>query len=143
MPLESYYVLSPKFYIVVIGMNTQRESTRRAKEGIANVGAHDNQSPPQDNQGPPLEEVDMGDQVPVVPPLMTEGEIRETFLNLSQAMTYQANSVTSHVQIITTQVNREIGPLVPQHARTMASHLREFNKMNPPMFFCSRSDEDP
>ena len=32
---------------------------------------------------------------------------------------------------------------MPQHANTMASHLRDFAKMNPPMFYGSRSDEDP
>ena len=57
------------------------------EEGIENVGAHDNQDPPQDNQFPPLEEISMGDQVPVVPPPINDLEIRASFLNLSQAMT--------------------------------------------------------
>ena len=46
---------------------------------MANVGDHENQVPPQDNQMPPFEEVAMGDQVPDVPPSMTNGEIRKKF----------------------------------------------------------------
>ena len=44
---------------MVIGMNTQREAARRAKEEMANVGDHENQVPPQDNQLPPVKEVAM------------------------------------------------------------------------------------
>ncbi len=44
---------------------------------MANSGAHENQVPQQDNQVPPLEEVDMVDKVMVVPSPMTDGEIRE------------------------------------------------------------------
>ena len=51
-------------------MNTQIASSRRNKEEMANVGTHDNKGPPQDNEVPTLEEVAMGDQVPVVPPPM-------------------------------------------------------------------------
>ena len=69
-----------------------------AKEEMANVGD-------QDNQVPLLEEVDMGDQVPEVPPRMTDGEIRADFLTLAQNMTSQANAFTSKVQDMTTQVN--------------------------------------
>ena len=72
-------LLSRNTYIVVIGMNTQREASRRAKEGIGDVGAHENQAPPQYNHVPLLEEVAMGDQVPVVPPPMTDGEIMGRF----------------------------------------------------------------
>ena len=110
---------------------------------MANVGNHDNQVPPQDNKVPPLEEVAMDDQVPVVPPSMTDGEIRASFLNSAQAMTSQDNFVTSQVKVMTFQVNREVGPRVPQHANTKVSHLREFTRMSPPMFFWSRSNEDP
>ena len=73
MPLEYYYVISPKPYIMVKGMNTRRATTRRAEEGIANVGANDNKAPPQDNQVPPLKEVALGNHVPVVPPPITNG----------------------------------------------------------------------
>ena len=78
-------------------MNTRRSYIRRAEERIANAGAHDNQAPPQDNQVPPLEQVAMGDQVSVVPPPMTDVEIRASFLDFVQAMTSQANFITSQV----------------------------------------------
>ncbi len=39
------------------------------------MGSHDNQDLPKDNQVPPLEKVAMGDQTPVVPTPMTDGEI--------------------------------------------------------------------
>ena len=63
---------------MVIDMYIQRE------EDMANVGANDNQGLPQDNQVPPLEKVAMSDQVPIVPPPMTHGEIRATFLNYTK-----------------------------------------------------------
>ncbi|TMW96555.1 hypothetical protein EJD97_007171 [Solanum chilense] len=115
-------------------MNTIRASIRRSEEGIANAIAHDNQAPPQKNQVPPLEQVTMGDKVPLIPPPIMDGEIREVFLNLAQAMTSQA---------MTAQVNREVGPNMAQHASTMASRLRDFTRMNPPVFFGSKMDEDP
>ena len=102
-------------------MNTRRATTRRAEEGIANVGANDNKAPPQDNQVPPFENVGMGDQILVVPLLMTDGEIRATFLNLAQSMTSEANAITSQVQSMTAQVNREFGPRVPHHVNNIAS----------------------
>ena len=74
---------------------------------------------------------------------MTNGQIRADFLNLAQSMISQASVVTSQVQAMTAQVNSEVGRRVPQHANTMASHLRDFTRMNPLMFFGSRSDEDP
>ena len=41
------------------------------------------------------------------------------------------------------QVNREVGPSVPLHDNTIASRLRAFTRMNPPMFFESKFDEEP
>ena len=40
------------------------------------------------------------------------------------------------------QVNREVGPRVPQHANIVASRLIDFTRMNTPMFFGSKSEED-
>ena len=105
--------------------------------------AHDNQSPPQDNQVPPLKQVAMDYQVPVVPLPMIGGEIRAVFFNLTQAMTSQANVVTSQVQTMTRQVNRKVVSQVPQHASTMASRLKYITRMNLPMFFGLKSDEYP
>ena len=78
-------VFSPKIVILVIGMNTRRATTQRAKERIANVGDHDNQAPQQDNQVPPLEDIAISDQVSVVRSPINDGEIRDT--NLDQSIT--------------------------------------------------------
>ena len=77
---------------------------------MPNLGDHNNQVAPQDNQVPPLVEVAISDHVPVVPPPMNDGEINLTFLNLAQDMTSQANVFTSQVQAMTAQVKREVGP---------------------------------
>ena len=61
-------------------MNTQRATSRRPEEEMSNVGAHDNQVPPQANQVPQLEEGSMGDQVSVVLPQMTDGHLRVALL---------------------------------------------------------------
>ena len=124
-------------------MTTRKAAAKKAEEGIANAGAHENQAPPKVNQVPQLEKVAMGCEVPVIPPPMMDGEIRADFLNLSQAMTSQANDVTSQVQAITALVNREVGHRMPPHASTMASHLRDFTRMNRPMFFGSKDNEYP
>ena len=39
--------------------------------------------------------------------------------------------------------NREVVPRPNQHVGTMASHLREFTRMNPPTFYGSKVEEDP
>ena len=108
------------------------------------MGAHDIQAPAQDNQVPPLEQVPMRDQVPVAPPPpLTDGDIRSSFVNLAQAMTSQDNATKSQFQAMTTQVNLEVGARVPHHSRTMAFRPRDFTRMNPPMFYGSKSYEKP
>ena len=51
--------------------------------------------------------------------------------------------MTSQFHVMIAQVTREVVPRVPQKSRTMASHLRDFTRMSPPIFFRSRSEEDP
>ena len=99
--------------------------------------------PPQDNKLPPLEELAMGDQVQNAPPPMTDRDIKAIFLTLTQPMTSQANSITSQVQAMKTQMNREVGARVPQHTNNMASRLRDFIRMNPPMFVGLKLNENP
>ena len=36
----------------------------------------------------------------------------------------------------------EVGPRLPEHANNMASCMRKFTKMNPPMLFGWKTDED-
>ena len=74
---------------------------------------------------------------------MSDGEIREAFLNLTQYMDTQAHAATTQAQTMTTQENREVAPRVNQNASTMAFHLIDFTRMNPLMFFGSKVNEDP
>ena len=57
-------------------------------------------------------------------------------------MTSQYNVVTSQVKSMTAQVNKKGGPRASQHA-IIASHLKDFTRINTPMFFGSNSDENP
>ena len=57
-------------------------------------------------------------------------------------MTTQANAITSHVQAMMVQGNREVGARVPQHANIMASRMRDITRMKQPMFFGPRINED-
>ena len=82
----------------------------------------------------------MGDPVPLGPPPMTYGDMREAFLTLAKTMTSKANVITFKVQDMTAQVNREIEPRLPKHANTVASRLRDLTRMNPPIFFRSNSN---
>ena len=54
-----------------------------------------------------------------------------------------AQAITTQAHVITTQANREVVPRENQHASTMASHLRDFTRMNPFIFRESEVDEDP
>ena len=76
-------------------------------------------------------------------PVITDNEVRTTFLNLFQAMTTQDQVLTTQIQAITTQENREVSPYVNQNSSTMASRVRDFTRINPPIFFESKVNEDP
>ncbi|XP_049385638.1 uncharacterized protein LOC125849627 [Solanum stenotomum] len=60
---------------------------------------------------------------------MTNEEIRAAFLTIAQAMTAQAN--------------RDVVPRVNANESTADSRLRNFVRMNPPIFLGSRIGEDP
>lgn len=49
-------------------MNIKRGSYRSSKKEKENMGDHEKQGSLEDNKVPPLEEVVMGDQVPVISP---------------------------------------------------------------------------
>ena len=62
---------------------------------------------------------------------------------MTQVMTTKAQAVTTQDQGMRTQENRVVPPRSNQNANTMASCLRDFNMMNPAMFFRSKVTEDP
>ncbi|KAK4724018.1 hypothetical protein R3W88_026797 [Solanum pinnatisectum] len=110
-------------------MNTRRGNARRVQEEDVNEGV-----PPQDPQDP---------QAPNDEGVMSNIEIRAAFQALTQLMTVQTQGVTTQAQVITTHANREVGPQVNPNVSTMSSKLRDFTRMNPPMFFGSNVNEDP
>ena len=74
---------------------------------------------------------------------MTDGYIRSAFLSLAKSMTTQSHALTTKVQAMMARSNRDVGHQVNPNASTMATRLRYFTTMNPPMFFGSKVDEDP
>ena len=70
-----------------------------------------------------------GNEVPVVPPHMTKGEIRENILTLTRALK--------------TRVTTYIGQRMNALENTMTSWLRDFVKTNNPIFLVSKVREDP
>lgn len=40
------------------------------------------------------------------------------------------------------KMNGEVGPRVSQHAKNMASRLSDLTRINPPLLFRSKSDDD-
>ncbi|XP_049348188.1 uncharacterized protein LOC125812755 [Solanum verrucosum] len=105
-------------------MNTRRTLARRVEEEVVNEGF-----PRQGDQGLQGDQVPQEKEVPVVPSDMTNEEIRSAFLTLAQVMT--------------AQVNRDVGPRVNANESTVTSKLRDFVRMNPPIFLGSRAGEDP
>ena len=58
-------------------------------------------------------------------------------------MTTQVQDLAIQAQSIKAQANREVGPRVQQNASTMDSRLMDLTRLNPPMFFGSKVNEDP
>ena len=112
-------------------MNIRRTSSRRVAEEIANARATS-----QGNRNALEVQATTNNHVPVNHPAMMGGEVREALSQMGQSITTQA-------QAIITQANSEVAPQKNQHASTMASRLRDFTRMNPPMYFGSNVDEDP
>ena len=87
--------------------------------------------PPRCNQYPPLEEDANDDQGSANPPSLSDWDIREAFLEMSQAITTQAQAGNIQTQAMTTKANQKMVPRVSQHVSTMASRLRDLTRMNP------------
>ncbi|TMW97559.1 hypothetical protein EJD97_005305, partial [Solanum chilense] len=102
-------------------MNTRRISGK----SVGEAGVRGNQAPP---QAPAT-----GVQVPVNLVALTDEEVRATLVQIDQAITSQAQDITA-------QVTREGAPRDNPHASTMASRLRDFTRINPPVYFGSKTN---
>ncbi|TMX04605.1 hypothetical protein EJD97_006812, partial [Solanum chilense] len=102
-------------------MNTRRNIRKRVEEAAAGG----NQAPPQ----APATRV----QVSVNPIALTDEEVRESLVQIAQAITTQA-------QAITTQATKEGAPRENPHASTMATRLRYFTRMNPLVNYESKTN---
>ena len=118
-------------------MNTQRNASRRLEEEISNAGV-----PPRGEQVPPLEEDANVEQAPTNPPSFMDENIRTALLQMYQAITTQEQASTIQAQAMMVQANWEVMPRPRQQITTMASHLRDFTRMNPPTFYDSKVDEE-
>ena len=57
-------------------------------------------------------------------------------------MATQSQVITTQTQVVMAQSNWEIGTHLNKNSSTMTSHLRDFTRMNPPMFYGSKVTED-
>ena len=76
-------------FLLLLDITTKRAAARIVGKEIANIGdpPQDNQDPPESNQIPPQQQVPLSDQAPDNPLAMPDGDIRSSFLSLSQAIT--------------------------------------------------------
>ncbi len=58
-------------------------------------------------------------------------------------MQQMAHAITTQDQAITDQAVKKGAPRENPHARTMASRLRDFPRMNPSIYYKSKTNEDP
>ena len=97
-PLESILcVISPKTFVVVIGMNTRRVAAEGLRKGLRMCGLMTVKLLRKKIKLLHLKKLLWIIKLQFVPPPMNVGEINTGFLNLSQAMNSQANVVTSQV----------------------------------------------
>ena len=100
-------------------------------------------APSHDEQVPPLDENATVNKTPANPPPTMEAHMRSILSQMVQVMTTQAQAATVQAQAMKTQVNLDIALRPRQQVTTMASHLRDFSRMNHPTFYGSKVDEYP
>ncbi|TMX05787.1 hypothetical protein EJD97_024853 [Solanum chilense] len=113
-------------------MNTRRSPARRVEENEVQEEippqVEEVEIIPQSAQSDQVPIVEGGNDVPVVPLELTNREIREALLALARA--------------VTTQVTLSMKPRVNVVEKTMTSRLRDFVRMNPPIFLGFKVGED-
>ena len=62
---------------------------------------------------------------------------------MDQAISTQAQFITTQPQAMTTKDNWTVVPQANQYVGTMVSSLRSFSRINPPTFYGSKVEEDP
>ena len=72
----------------------------------------------------------------VNPTGLTDAEVRASLAQMAQAITMQAQAMTA--QVNRQNVQRENPPI-----RSVADRLRDFTRMNPPIFTGAKTSEDP
>ena len=100
-------------------------------------------APSHDEQVPPLDENATVNKAPANPPPTMEAHMRSILSQMVQVMTTQAQATKVQAQAMTTQANRDVAPCPHQQVTSIASHLREFTRMNPPTFYGPKVDEYP
>ena len=75
-------------------------------------------------------------QVPINATGLTDGDVKEALLHVAHAFNTQAQDITA-------RANREGAPRMNPHANTMASKLWDFTRMNPLVYYGSKTNEDP
>ena len=104
-------------------MNTRRNTGGQIGGAAAGV-----------NQGPPLALV-AGIEMHVNPTGLTDGVVRTTLVEMAQAITLQAQAMTA-------QAEQQRVPTENPPASTMANRLRDFMRMNPPIYNVPKIVED-
>ena len=67
---------------------------------------------------------------------LTDAEVRASLAQMAQAITMQAQAMTA-------QVNRQDVLRENPPARSITDRLRDFTRMNPPIFTGAKTSEDP
>ena len=69
--------------------------------------------------------------------------MRTILVRIAKAMTTQAQAATVQAQAMKVQANRDISPHPHQQVTTVDSNLRDFSRINPPIFYGYKIYEYP